>query len=288
MFFAGLIEHGAFRPLGRARSSVAALLAAGLLLTLGIAPARAQDADLKEAQAAEQKTVGTTPPATAAATPAADSGSERQAETELEFFYHALGMRYTVAFLFISFCFVALLVMNILALRRDSICPLTLVQGFEAHLNEKRYQEAYELAKADESFLGRVLAAGLSKLSSGYPQAVESMQAVGEDETMRLEQRLSYIALIGTVAPMVGLLGTVDGMVQSFQVIAQSDTQPKPAQLAGGISMALITTLVGLWLAIPAVAFFGFFRNRLARLVFEAANISEQLMGRFSNPAKKP
>jgi biopolymer transport protein ExbB len=193
-----------------------------------------------------------------------------------------------VAFLFISFCFVALLVMNILALRRDSICPHLLVQGFEAHLNEKRYQEAYELAKADESYQGRVLATGMSKLSAGYPQAVEGMQAVGEDETMRLEQRLSYIALIGTVAPMVGLLGTVDGMVLSFRVIADSDTQPKPSQLAGGISMALITTLVGLWLAIPAVAFFGFFRNRLARLVFEAANISEQLMNRFSNPAKKP
>jgi biopolymer transport protein ExbB len=271
-------------------AAVAALLTFGLLAA-GIAPAQAQDADLKEAQAAEQKVVGTPPAATAATTPAAstsDDGRDRKAETQLEFFYHALGMRYTLAFLFISFCFVALLVMNILALRRDSICPHLLVQGFEAHLNEKRYQEAYELAKADESFLGRVLATGMSKLSAGYPQAVEGMQAVGEDETMRLEQRLSYIALIGTVAPMVGLLGTVDGMVQSFQVIAQSDTQPKPAQLAGGISMALITTLVGLWLAIPAVAFFGFFRNRLARLVFEAANVSEQLMNRFSNPAKKP
>lgn len=266
----------------------AACAAAGCLFIgagLGVAQ---QDADLKEAQAAEAKTIGPpTAPASPAAAPSSSDARDRQEETQLEFFYHALGMRYTVAFLFISFCFVALLVMNILALRRDSICPPGLIQGFEAHLNEKRYQEAYELAKADESFLGRVLAAGLAKLSLGYPQAVENMQAVGEDETMRLEQRLSYIALIGTVAPMVGLLGTVDGMVVSFRVIAQSDTQPKPSQLADGISMALITTLVGLWLAIPAVAFFGFFRNRLARLVFEAANISEQLMGRFSGPVKK-
>jgi biopolymer transport protein ExbB len=287
MLFSAFVPHSMVPARRRPWAALIALMVAGWLLGGGTLPARAQDSDLKEAQAAEQQTVGTPPAAPSGDQSAAAPGGTEH-KTQLDFYLSALGVRYTVAFLFISFCFVALLVMNILALRRDSICPHTLVQGFEAHLNEKRYQEAYELAKQDESFLGRVLSAGLAKLSSGYPQAVESMQAVGEDETMRLEQRLSYIALIGTVAPMVGLLGTVDGMVASFQVIAESDTQPKPAELAGGISMALVTTLVGLWLAIPAVAFFGFFRNRLARLVFEAANVSEQLMGRFSAPGKKP
>src|SRR6185369_7465553 len=107
-----------------------------------------------------------------------------------------------------------------------------LIEQFEAHLNEKRYQEAYELAKADESVLGKVLAAGLAKLSLGYERAVIAMQEVGEDENMKMEHRLSYIALIGTMAPMVGLLGTVDGMVQSFVVIARSTAQPKPSELA--------------------------------------------------------
>jgi biopolymer transport protein ExbB len=113
------------------------------------------------------------------------------------------------------------------------------------------------------------------------------MQEVGEDEAMKLEQRLSYIALIGTVSPMVGLLGTVDGMVAAFQVIARSSTQPKPSDLAQGISMALITTLVGLWLAIPAIAIFGIFRNRLSRLVLEVGIHSERLMSRFQNVGTK-
>jgi len=126
-----------------------------------------------------------------------------------------------VIFLAISFLLVAFLVMNFLTLRRESIIPTALVEGFEAALNEKKYQDAYELAKSDESFLGHVLAAGLGKLQAGYAQAIEAMQEVGEDEGLKLEQRLSYIALIGTVAPMFGLLGTVDGMVQSFQVIAK-------------------------------------------------------------------
>jgi len=182
---------------------------------------------------------------------------------------------------------VALLVMNILAARRDQIVPLTLVDGFEAHLNEKKYQEAYELAKSDDSFLGHVLAAGLAKLSKGYNQAIEAMQEVGEEENMRLEHRLSYIALIGSVAPMVGLLGTVDGMVQSFMVIANSSTTPKPSELADGISTALITTLVGLWIAIPAIAAFGILRNRFARLVLEVGILSEELMSRFADVGKK-
>jgi biopolymer transport protein ExbB len=208
----------------------------------------------------------------------------------LQFYYRALGKRYTVAFLFLSFVLVALIVMNVMSIRRQTVVPPDLVANFEALLNDKRYQEAYELAKNDDSFLGHVLSAGLAKLQDGYPQAVEAMQEVGEDESMKLEQRLSYIALIGTISPMVGLLGTVDGMVAAFQVIADMETQPKPRQLAEGIMMALITTLIGLWLAIPAIAIFGIFRNRLSRLVLEVGIFSERLMSRFQSvgAAKKP
>jgi biopolymer transport protein ExbB len=208
-------------------------------------------------------------------------------ERLLQFYFKALGWFYTTAFLLISFTLVALVVMNILTLRRSAIVPLPLVEGFEAHLNEKRYQEAYDLAKNDESFLGHVLSAGLGKLSAGYAQAIEAMQEVGEEETMKLEHRLSYIALLGTISPMVGLLGTVDGMVASFQVIANSPTTPKPSELAKGISTALVTTLVGLWLAIPAILVFGIMRNRLARLTLEVGILSEGLMSRFSNVGAK-
>jgi biopolymer transport protein ExbB len=222
-----------------------------------------------------------TPPAAAAK----DEPAERQ--SALGFFFGALGLTYTIAFLFLSFVFVALIVMNVMSIRRQSVVPPDLVQNFEMLLNEKRYQEAYELAKNDESFLGKVLSAGLARLQEGYPQAVEAMQEVGEDETMKLEQRLSYIALIGTVSPMVGLLGTVDGMVRAFRVIADSPTQPKPSELAQGISTALITTLVGLVLAIPAIGLFGIFKNRLARLVLEVGIYSERLMSRFQNVSGK-
>ena len=137
------------------------------------------------------------------------------------------------------------------------------------------------MAKADESFLGLVLSAGLEKLQTGYEQAIEAMQEVGEEENMKLEHRLSYLGLIGTIAPMVGLLGTVVGMVESFSVIAQSTVTPKPADLAEGISKALITTLVGLVIAIPAIAVYNIIKNRIARLVLEVGIVSEGLMSRF-------
>lgn len=216
---------------------------------------------------------------------------EKKADVEevsrLQWFFDALGLFYVVAFLGLSFCFVSLVVMNILTTRRSAIVPLDLVETFEQQLKEKRYQEAYELAKSDESFLGKVLAAGLAKLSGGFEEAQTAMQEVGAEENMKLEHRMSYVALIGTLSPMVGLLGTVDGMIASFQVIARSTTQPKPADLAKGISTALVTTLVGLWLAIPAVAFYGYMRNRVARMVLEAGILSGGLMSRFQNVGKK-
>ena len=201
----------------------------------------------------------------------------------------ALGITYSVIFLGISFILVALIVMNMLKARRDEVVPVHLVEGFEAHLNEKRYQEAYELAKNDESVLGQVLSAGLAKLSAGYEPAIEAMQEVGEEESMKMEHRLSYMALIGSISPMIGLFGTVHGMINSFKVIAQGGATPDPAELAEGISTALFTTLVGLLIAIPAITIYSILRNRVARLLLETGILSEGLMGRFQNVGgKKP
>jgi biopolymer transport protein ExbB len=227
-------------------------------------------------------------PAAAPAAPAEGATTEApKRQSYLQFFFGALGWRYTIGFLIISFTFVAFLVMNLLSLRRDAICPRHLGDAFEAHVNEKRFQEAFDLAKSDESMLGQMLAAGMQNLQQGYDKSMDAMGQVGEDENMKLEHRLSFLSLVGSIAPMVGLLGTVDGMVASFQVIAMSDTQPKPSQLAQGISMALITTLVGLVIAIPAIIAYNMMKNRLSRLVMECGQMAGNLMGRFETMGKK-
>lgn len=198
----------------------------------------------------------------------------------------SLGWFFGLIFLGLSFIFIALLVMSILTARRENVLPTELVDQFEQHLNAKQFQEAYELAKSDESLLGHVLSAGLGKVSAGYGPAIEAMQEVGEEENMRMEHRLSYLALIGTLSPMVGLLGTVYGMIESFKMIGNTSTgSPDPQDLAMGISTALFTTLVGLALAIPALAAYNLLRNRVALLVLEVGIVSEGLMSRFQ---KKP
>ncbi len=229
------------------------------------------------------------PAAGNAPVPADGADSAPKQQNLLAFYFNALGWRYTIAFLIISFTFVAFLVMNTLGLRRDSVCPKHLAEAFEANLNEKRFQEAFDLAKNDDSMLGQMLAAGMQNLQQGYDKSLEAMGQVGEDENMKLEHRLSFLSLVGSIAPMVGLLGTVDGMVQSFMVIAASDSQPKPSKLAEGISMALITTLVGLVLAIPAIIAFNMLKNRLSRLVMETGQQASSLMARFeASTGKKP
>ena len=113
------------------------------------------------------------------------------------------------------------------------------------------------------------------------------MQEVGDDENMALEHRLSYLALISAVAPMLGLMGTVQGMIASFREIATSPTTPKPSELADGISTALFTTLEGLTVAIPAMVFYAILRNRIARFTLEVGMVSEGLMGRFAQAGKQ-
>ena len=184
----------------------------------------------------------------------------------LVYYIKALGATFVIVFVALSFALVALLVMCFLQLRRTVLMPPDLIEGFEIHLDKKEFQQAYELAKADDSYLGRVLSIGLVKLQVGRQQAFDAMRETQAEEAMQLEHKISYVSLIGALSPMFGLLGTVSGMVSAFTVIAQSATQPKHHELASGISQALVTTLIGLWIAIPAVACFSLFRNWLEQL----------------------
>ena len=225
--------------------------------------------------------------APAAETPAATPAADQDTESFLKLMVRASGW-YGLVLLIMSVVMVAIIMMNVLGTKRDDLLPDEFVEAFEARLNEKDYNGAYEIAKEDDSFIARVLTAGMSRLNRGYAEAVEGMQEVGEEEAMHLDQRLSYLALIGSVAPMVGLMGTVSGMISSFQVIASSEAAPKPKDLAEGISSALFTTLEGLAVAIPAMVAYTLLRNRVSAIVLEVGNVSENLMSRFATSTKKP
>ena len=289
----------AFGPLRKTASAGLRLLLIGLVAMLCSGPAQivnAQDGADDEfgGAVAEQ-------PADDAGAPADDGGAaaddnaagannttsaddgDKPPSNILSWTIDALGWPYMLVFLALSFTLVSLLVMNLLTAQRANLCPQELVEGFDEKLNEKDFQAAYDMARADESVLGQVLSAGLGKLSRGYGRAIEAMQEVGEEESMKLEHRLSYMALIGNISPMIGLFGTVQGMIASFRVIAIAGQTPKPSELAEGISTALFTTLIGLAVAIPAIAAYNILRNRVARLLLEVGVTSENLMSRFED-----
>lgn len=180
-----------------------------------------------------------------------------------------------------SFIMVALIIMCVLQIRRQNFLPPEFITGFETKVNAQDYQGAFNLAKSDESLLARLLAIGMSKFQRGPDAVMKAMSELGEDENMMLEHRLNYLALIATTAPMFGLLGTVQGMVQAFEEIANSNTTPKPSELAEGIQLALVTTLEGLIVAIPAMIAYSLLRNRVVRLMFDAGLMSEDLINRL-------
>ena len=170
-------------------------------------------------------------------------------------------------------------------IRRDALVPPELLQQVEQLFEDEEYEEAFHVCEANPSFLSSILTAGLAKMDEGYDEMQKAIQETGDVETMKLNQKVGYISLIAAVSPMLGLFGTVSGMIVTFDVIATSDVQPKPADLADGIAQALVTTYEGLVVAIPMTVVFAVFRNRVAAVVTEVAEIMEELMARFKTPS---
>jgi len=205
-------------------------------------------------------------------------GADGESTNLLVQMYEALGLVFGFIFLALSISLVALVVMNLIKVRRDAMMPQMLIDTFNELIEQQQYQEAYELVAADESQLGLLLAAGLAKANAGFDPAMEAMNEVLDEETLKLEHMLSYIALIGSVAPMLGLLGTVYGMISAFGTMASSSTAPDTKELAKDIGTALWTTMMGLCLSIPAMGVFSILKNRLQKLGLELQLFSEGIM----------
>jgi biopolymer transport protein ExbB len=268
-----------------------AALAIACMLVVGSSECHAQEDDIDAALGGEPA------PAVDARGPAAgnrngnagvgaaagDSTVNAEPKNLLSWTFEALGIGYTIIFFALSITLLTLIVMNLIAVRQDNICPPDLVEGVEQQLAQGNAQAAAELVRTDDSFLGQVVSAGLSRLDRGLTYAIEAMQEVGEEETMKMEHNLSYMALIGNISPMIGLFGTVQGMISAFQTIASSGSTPKPSDLAMNISTALFTTLAGLAIAIPAIAVYNILRNRVQRMTLQVGVTSEELIERFQS-----
>lgn len=166
------------------------------------------------------------------------------------------------------------------SLRRSRVIPRPFVKRFLEQLQEGQLDRthAVELCEQNGSAVAQVFAAAVKKW--GRP-AVEVEQAVideGERVITRLRRYLRVFHFISTVTPLLGLLGTVLGMIEAFNVIAASDAMGRAELLAGGIGQALITTAAGLTVAIPALTAYSWFVARVDRLVVEIDQLAQQVV----------
>jgi len=212
----------------------------------------------------------------------AEQVAEQVGELSLLLWYaKACGIYFGPLFLLLSIVFVTLAIMNWLAISQNAIVPPDMIEQFHAKLAAKEHQEAYDFAKESDSSLGKILAVGLLKMSEGVTAAEQAVNDATEAEVMALEHRLGHLGTIASVSPMIGLLGTVYGMILAFSVIARTGGAAQASELAEGISLALVTTQIGLMIAIPALVFFEILKNRLARLVLELDAQVENALKQF-------
>ncbi len=170
---------------------------------------------------------------------------------------------------------VALIVDYALLLRPKVLVPPREVDELRERLASGRYDD---VAEPRASFVGAVTVAGVAERERGYEAVVKAMEDRGDELTGRLLRRIEYLNMIANVAPMLGLLGTVIGMVKCFNQISVAAGGADPRLLAAGIFQALMTTVMGLVVAIPAFFAFSIFRNRVDALVAEATAIAEDLV----------
>lgn len=188
--------------------------------------------------------------------------------------------------LIVSIGLIALCVMLFLDLRLSVAIPPGFIEEFTDTVNKRKFKEAFDMARNDTSFLGQVLTAGMSRLQYGLEDAREA--AANRLDTIRSdkEQKNNYTGVIGTLGPLLGLVGTVYGMILAFIELGGGG-QPDPKKLAEGISHALVVTFLGIFISVPAIFFNAFFRNRIMRITLDTGHTADDLLTQMYHNSKK-
>jgi biopolymer transport protein ExbB len=145
-------------------------------------------------------------------------------------------------------------------------------------LESRNVQLAQEFCIQEKSPAGRIVSAGLEKIHHGPTRVRQAMEDQGREEITTLERKLGILASISGIAPMLGFLGTVTGLITAFQAVATASGQPSPVDLADGIWEALITTVFGLLVGIPIAAAYNYFVNAIHATAAHLERISRDAL----------
>jgi biopolymer transport protein ExbB len=186
----------------------------------------------------------------------------------------------------VSIVLVALIVLLALDLRMGNAIPGSFVEEFTDTVNKRKFKEAYDMAREDSSYVGRVLATGMSRLQYGIDDAREAAFNMVDSIRAGKEQPITYLATIASLGPLLGLVGTVFGMIQAFLKVSQTGDMNARA-IADKISHALVVTMFGVALAVPAIFCHALFRNRLNKIALETGNVADDLLTQMYHNSKK-
>jgi biopolymer transport protein ExbB len=164
-----------------------------------------------------------------------------------------------------------------LTLRAENLAPKALMESLTSTIQAGNYQEAWETCKANKAYVAKVLQGALERLGRGQDAVQGGLIEFGLRQAQPIKTKISYISVIGVIAPMIGLLGTVIGMMGAFAVLGQSGVAD-PRGLALRIGEVLMATASGLFIAIPAFIFYYYFRNLSTIVIGLSDDKLQQLM----------
>lgn len=219
----------------------------------------------------------------------AQEGAEEAAPAgflQIVFSGGVVGATMMLILLALSFTAAYLIFDHLMTIRRKDLMPEGLSEQVRTALIAGDVQSAKQACNEKPSFLSFVLMHGISELEYGWTAVEKSVEDALAEQSARLFRKIEYLSVIGSIAPMVGLLGTVIGMIMAFQQVATPGMTSAP-QLAEGIYQALVTTVGGLIVAIPAIGAFAVFRNRIDQFVAEAAYLTQHVFSPLRRKAKR-
>ena len=172
-------------------------------------------------------------------------------------------------------------------LRTNKILPVFFLERLYLYLSKNKFSEALNLASLNNSSIARIAYVALQKNGSSKEQIKESMEGAGRREALELGRHIEGLGAISNASTLLGLLGTISGMIKIFSVISEN-TIVDPASLAGGISEALYTTAFGLVVAIPAFIAYKYLIGRSEEFVNELEDEGRRIIEEMSTPPPTP
>ncbi len=182
----------------------------------------------------------------------------------------------------------AVIIEKFIVLRKAKVNVPAFLIKIRAMLKKKDIEGAMNFCLQERTPVSNIVRKGLKKFRFGHQRVVEAIESAGRQEIGRLEKGLSILATISGIAPLLGFLGTVTGMIGAFMKIQELQGSANPADLAGGIWEALITTAFGLIVGIPALAFYNYFVSAINKLVMDIELITNDIIDLLDDTVKHP